>query len=186
MIGQYRIYRFLYLVGLFALAISLIGCSKTEEKPDLSNQISPSMQKEWDASNTIVYNVDVNNYSDRLKPLHQVILKILGDSVIMESLGDDPFLETQPLNLKDSGQYWAKIRMTSPSQTAAQVYFLRPGFDSREDDSFQVIVFKGKNQFIVKLKDPQTLTKIRFDPGMVPGTYVLEEFIVKKISDKGQ
>jgi hypothetical protein len=186
MIGQFKIYRFLYLVGLFALAISFLGCSKTEEKPALSNQISQSMQKEWDASNTIAYNVDVNNYSDKMIPLNQILLKIQGDSMIMESLGDDPFLETQPLNLKDSGQYWAKIRMTSPNQTAAQVYFLRPGFDYREDDSVSVIVFKGKNQFIVKLKDPQTLTKIRFDPGMVPGTYVLEEFIVKKISDKGQ
>lgn len=159
----------------------LFGCSAGEEKPATKGPVPDSLAKEWTSATDVVYEVTKDNFEQTLKPLHQASIRLVDDKIVIESSGADPYLQTDTLDLSKPGKYLLRVVMEVPGTSPAQFFFGGPGRPFTEEESKTVNSVQGKNQIIVQLPNPATLSSIRFDPGTLPGKYIIHEFAIKRI-----
>ena len=126
----------------------------------------------------LVYQVSRSNFLQALKPINQVSIDIEGDNIVLCASGNDPYMETAPLNLGEGERYWLKMTMDFPEPTSFQLFFQRPDEIYNEADSKIVSVQSGRSRIILELPDPGTIEKIRIDPGVTPGRYILYDFFI--------
>jgi hypothetical protein len=165
------------------LLICLNACNENKHEAVLQTQASPEMLKVWLNARDVVYEVNGSNVMTNLIPIHQAALHPEGRAWVIESSGTDPHVRTQPLDFSGPGSYWLSIRMTVPDSTVVIIYYGRKEapFRYSDHDMSCFEAKKGQNQFVLDLKDPGTIGTLRFDPGDLPGKYVIEEFIIKRM-----
>ncbi|MGC8908932.1 MAG: hypothetical protein ACP5M0_16035 [Desulfomonilaceae bacterium] len=161
---------------------SVLGCSGGQEQSATKGPVASPLAKDWTSSSDVVFQVTKDNFENNLKPLHQASLQRSNDKLIIESTGNDPYLQTGALDLKQPGRYVLKVRLSTPAKTKTQFFFGRPNTPYNEADSITVDAAEGWNDIFVELPQPETIVQVRFDPGTIPGAYELQEFSLKRIS----
>ena len=125
-----------------------------------------------------VYSVNKTNFAHTLTAIHQAEWENIGEDLVLLCSGDDPHVETPLLDLSEADRYWLRLKMSFPTNTLVQFFFSRDGSLFNETDSIKISVFSGEQILNINIPNPNTVKRIRFDPGVHPGRYVLKGFSI--------
>lgn len=109
--------------------------------------------------------------------LNQVTLAPEADSLVVKSTGDDPQITLPAVKLVNPSQFAAIVEITTPVDTAVQLFYGSegsPGFTA--DRVASVNVKAGRSRVLFEINAPSLAGAFRFDPGTAPGTYIIHEF----------
>ena len=77
-------------------------------------------------------------------------------------------------------EHLVKIVLTSPEATQFQIYFQkRQKLHYQDENSVVTNLVEGRNEIYLSLGDVRFRGRLRLDPGMVAGEYVLHELEVR-------
>lgn len=118
---------------------------------------------------------------DTLQGLQQVSVAASSVGLRIISSGYSPSTITPVLDLRREGVYVLLIDVSLDHDEGARVFYERPFQQFRTEDSTAIALFKGRNLVGVPLPSPETIRRIRFDPGHRPGEYLLAGFSIKRL-----
>ena len=108
--------------------------------------------------------INNNNFNNFLKPLHDCNLIKSQNGILMESLSDDPYFETNfPLNSLKNKEIIIKVSLISNIESNAQFFYKFNNKEYNEDDSIRINLLKGKHNFYIYVNDTDKINKVRFD-----------------------
>ena len=116
-----------------------------------------------------------------LNQTNQLIVSESENALLMQSLGNDPYVNLPVCDVPAEREFVVRIEMTSPVETAAEFFFeIDSGLTSL---GFNVPA--GRSIHYLNLP-PNTLAgkrRWRFDPGLVPGKFLLHSLEVRANKD---
>ena len=116
----------------------------------------------------------------RLHPIRDVTIRDLGDRHDLEATGPDPAVSVRGLNPHAGYRTIVRVLMTAPAETVAKIYYPVEGVDGyAEKNTCRQDVQPGFNELFFELPGPWSDGTVRFDPGEVPGPYILHAFEAK-------
>jgi hypothetical protein len=174
--------RMMILCFVMVFIAGLAGCFD-DRKAEPTKTIGPVKSEEKkESAGESVYSVTPSNFKDYLIPTNQAVVKVVNGSVVIESTGTDPIVETRELNLAEKKEYWLSIKFVVPSElrdVATEIFVWRSGTYYDTPAYLLDRYPKGENSILVRLEKPSTIKRIRFDPGQDRGTFVIKEFAIK-------
>ena len=103
------------------------------------------------------------------------------NGLLVSATGNDPFLVFSFDAGAEDGPFLVEVSMTSPRQTTMQMFYTtgeEKGFEPSRQVSQELR--KGENTLLFRLPHPDTAGKIRLDPGIGQGKYVLHSLVIKR------
>ncbi len=135
----------------------------------------------FDASPTLVFSATTSAEFARINGNGQVVLTPSEKGLKIVSSGDDPQLILPPF--AEGKRFILQVVIQSPVDTTGQLFFLLQGQSTYlGDKSFEVQLKPGKNVIYFRLDSPSLVDPLRFDPGFLPGNYIIESITAKAIS----
>lgn len=113
----------------------------------------------------------------RFSSLNQAILTADNSKITVVATGTDCQIELPHLSIVPASNFAAFVDMTAPADTMAQLYYTtdeNSGFT--EGHAVFVWVKAGRNRMLFEINDPYLAGLFRFDPGQLPGEYVIHGF----------
>jgi hypothetical protein len=133
----------------------------------------------FQAASETLYKATTPSDLAKLQPLQQVTVTQTSDGLSVQATGNDPSLLVPEFPLKPSV---VKIEITSPADTALQIFFLvGPQTVYTETNSVVHRLKRGKNAVFLRIDTLNLTGKWRLDPGDALGTYVIHSVEVRAI-----
>ena len=138
------------------------------------------MRKHWGQSTDL--RLHIGRHGGERFILNRHDLKIdRGDTgMILHATGPDPFVELSFAHTPVPDSFLVELELTSPVATSVQFFYTtaeHPFYAPERIVSREVQ--KGRNTVLFRLPHPDTQGRLRFDPGLVPGTYILHSLKIK-------
>jgi hypothetical protein len=108
------------------------------------------------------------------RELNQVAVTAQDDQLIMSASGVDPSLLLPALSMSPPLQFALEIDLTTPADTSVEIFYTTntvQGFTP--EHMVSVPVKAGRSVALFEINDPEFNGGLRFDPGQLPGQYVL-------------
>lgn len=186
------------LVLLLVLSSFIAACGK-QESGYASNKATPPAIPESDSTGerkseyklkelfervpTAVLTIANQDQFAQVKALRNVRLVPEAKGLEIDATTNDPAVLLPEVSGDD---VVIAVTLESPVETTVQLFYLRPGEKSyNESQSQKLHLNQGKNVVYFELTGPARIGALRLDPGMAPGTYLLESFVAKVISPAG-
>jgi len=109
-----------------------------------------------------------------LTALNQVSLNPQPNQCIIVSSGTDPSVGLPALTVSPPIQFALRAELTVPAETVVEIYYTTtavPTFSAEHVVS--VPVKSGRSVILFEINDPLFAGGLRFDPGQIPGEYIL-------------
>ncbi|MFP4470139.1 MAG: alginate O-acetyltransferase AlgX-related protein [Bacteroidales bacterium] len=124
----------------------------------------------------VVKTWDGRGFQQEISNLHQISeAEVVNSELRIRAAGNDPNFRFPAYDFTNGKHALINIEITSPGKTMAQIFFIPDGeIAYTGENSVTVPVKEGKNNlsFHVPAKELATFP-IRFDPGLLTGTYVI-------------
>lgn len=107
---------------------------------------------------------------DGWKALHDVVVRPAGGTLVVESLGDDPYLQGPPVRLP--GPLLVRLRWKSRGAGSGEIFWSTeksPGMSQDRSARFEMPHDGTWQVGEVLLDTAETITRLRLDPGNAPG-----------------
>lgn len=130
---------------------------------------------------TFSYGKNGAYFYDRLKNSYQISnISLVDSSLHFRSTGNDPSFILPEMKLAENKFAALKIDFSIPEQTFAQIFYLTDQSENfNGEQSVLLQAEKGRNVLIFYFPEKGVKgNSIRFDPGLVPGDYVLHSIEV--------
>ena len=135
-----------------------------------------------DAKGRLAYSISTDSSQNLLQPLLNVSVHAFAGGLRVVSSRDSPRTVTQSLDLRNGGLFFLLVDVNLDHDDVGQVFYGRRSQDFSEEDSTSFVLFEGRNVVGIPLSSPETLQRIRFDPGRRRGNYILAGFSIKELS----
>lgn len=113
--------------------------------------------------------------------LQQGTMSVADNKLTLTATGDDAGLILPPFAA--GKRFIVEATYDSPADTMAQLFYKTSGQkDYSEANSQAASVKAGRNVIYFRVDAPNIIDPLRFDPGAVPGVYVLESMVARGIS----
>ena len=151
-----------------------------KEDPEIERAI---LKKHFPLSTDVRLSVGPETWSRRPGKTSDLLVQPRGDGLLLRASGNDPAMEftfAAPPE-REQDPLLVRLVMVSPADTVMAVYYTTqesPVFSKEQVVSRQIR--RGENEVLFRLPHPRTAGRIRFDPGMVPGDYLLKSFVVAR------
>lgn len=106
------------------------------------------------------------------------------DQLHITAKNNDPHIYLPDIPFRPDRLYILRIEITAPAETYLQLFFSRKGAEDAfpaEQNSGRYRLKKGSNVLFIPLLSGDLGKRLRLDPGMKAGTYVLKDFEVRHI-----
>lgn len=146
-----------------------------EPDPELERTI---LEQHAAVSSDVRLRLDKTQGGGQLGPTHQLEVEPGADGLLLRATDTDPSLE---LNFDAAGgnPLLVRISLDSPATTELEFYYTTPeAGDFAADRKLHRKLRPGKNDLLFRLPHPRTAGRLRFDPGMVPGDYLLRSLTI--------
>lgn len=149
-------------------------------KPDkiLENEV---LKKHIAGPGRVYLQVDRSTALQKTTQQHQLTIHPHAEGHALNAHGNDPFLDFSADSQSEGKQLIAEIIVTSPDDTTLQLFYSLPNqqhFEPAKIISFPIQ--KGKNRLLTRLPHGSSGTRLRMDPGQIPGRYILHSLLVKE------
>jgi len=153
-------------------------------RPDLTTQTT--LAKEFNGTNRIVLLINPEEGTKGINPNNQVSVVHNSQGIVLRSVGSDPQIMLPDFSAQPEMSYVMLIDITPPANTELQVFYTTSdSSDFTEDRSYRFCLIEGRNEVYVSLKDHPFGGKLRIDPGMLPGDYLLHRLEIREKSTSG-
>jgi hypothetical protein len=96
------------------------------------------------------------------------------DQLLITASGNDPSIVLPPVALNPPIQFALRVDLTTPADTLVEVFYSTNTVPSFVPEHVVSVPAKaGKNVLLFEVNDPEFAGALRFDPGQVPGQYIL-------------
>jgi hypothetical protein len=113
----------------------------------------------------------------RFSSLNQATLVADDSKITVLSAGNDCQIQLPQITLVPASHFAAFVDISAPADTLAQLYYTTdesPGFT--EAHAAFVWLKSGRNRVLFEINDPYLAGLFRFDPGQLPGQYIIYGF----------
>jgi hypothetical protein len=141
----------------------------------------PDLIQAFDASTEVLLNLGPNRYEE-FSSLNEVQLTIQENGLRIAATGSDPQVWLPKFLLGNAGQAILRIDLDAPADTGVQLFYLPAGLSTYGDHHMNRFVHRGSNTLYFLLTDAELAGgRLRLDPGMAPGDYVITHFEVRAV-----
>lgn len=166
-----KLMKFARIAGV-TLSIGLLGCSRaTDAVPPTPTNNATSPQNA-----SLGYRIDLKEAATfaGLTALNQVALTPQPNECVIVSSGNDPSVGLPGLTVAPPIQFAVRAELTAPADTLVEVYYTTSAVPTfTPEHVVSVPVKAGKSVILFEINDPLFAGGLRFDPGQVPGQYIL-------------
>ena len=130
---------------------------------------------------TSSYGKNGSYFYDHLKNYYQITnISVVDSSLHFQSTGNDPSFVLPDMELAEDKFAALKIDFSIPEQTVAQIFYLTDqNKDFNGEQSVLLQAEKGRNVLVFYIPEKGVKSyPIRFDPGLVPGDYIIHSIEV--------
>lgn len=139
------------------------------------------LEKHIEQSNTILLQLGQDRSLPEGSNLHQMEIVNGADGLMLNALGSDPFVGLSHAPSSGNRRLLAEIIITAPENTQLQLFYTLPGQDFYTPaQALSFDLNKGHNRLLTRLPKDAGGTKIRLDPGQLPGKYILHSLLIKE------
>jgi len=164
--------RSLTLLPLFGLCVFYTGCQKTSETAEQTSATPTSVTLTADKS--LIF-APANRFEGIQEALNATMSRT-ADGLLIHALNDDPQVILPTLEgVTPGNKLTVHVQLASPGPTEFQIFYsvsVVGGFD--EAHSVKKPIQRGDNDVVVEFTEPDFKGKIRLDPGMLAGDYILK------------
>jgi|GEM_PF-1019362 len=139
------------------------------------------MRKHWRNSKDLRLYIDRDGGGEHLRSRHH-LMRISHDEkgVLLHATGPDPHVELRFPHTPVPDSFLIHMELTSPGETTMQFFYTtgaNPSFVPERVISRELK--KGYNELLFRLPHPDIQGRLRFDPGMIKGSYILHSLRIK-------
>jgi hypothetical protein len=139
----------------------------------------PRLQAEFEHSSAVVFQMTSATHST-FSALNELNLNSLDGQLHLTSSGKDPYLQLPGFTFLKGKEHLLKLVITSPEVTQLQIYYqTRQAVHYQDAKSIITNLRIGKNELYLSLGDDRFTGRIRLDPGMSAGEYVIHELEIR-------
>lgn len=126
------------------------------------------------------------SWADHIRPGAEIRTSESAEGLELTSTGNDPAVELSIPSCSASAAAVIHLRMWSSVETVAQIYYVPPdakGYAERFSQSWEIV--PGLNDVYFLLPAEALGRPIRFDPGKLPGKYLLHSIEARSVQNEG-
>jgi len=149
-----------------------------EPDPEVEQYI---LNKHFRQSSDVLLRVDGERGQESLGEVHDLDFRPGQDGLLLLAAGDDPSAEISFDAAANGEPLLVRLSLVSPADTVMQIFYTTPGspvFSAQHE--FSRAIRQGENDLLFRLPHPQTGGRLRFDPGMVRGEYLLRSLVIAR------
>lgn len=153
------------------LATILWGCGQKDSSPETQTENAVAPQNA-----ALGYHMDLKELSHFVGfvAVAQTTITSQSDQLIIAASGNDPAVTLPPIAMAPPIQFALRVELTAPANSLAEVFYMtNPVQTFVPEHVVSVPVKAGKNVLLFEINDPEFSGGLRFDPGQVPGQYIL-------------
>lgn len=142
-----------------------------EPDPELERAI---LEKHAAISADVRLRLDGAQGAESLGQASQLTIQQKPDGILLQATGNDPSLELNFAAETGGDPLLVRLSLDSPQDTELELFYTTPETD--EFSGGQKIsrkIRRGENNLLFRLPHPRTAGRLRLDPGMAPGNYLL-------------
>ncbi len=105
----------------------------------------------------------------------------------LRSTGGDPIIVLPDIHFKPNQDYVIRVDINAPQKTIMQLFFSKAEFKGHPFNKNQSIrhgLNKGDNIVYLPLNAKALGKKLRLDPGLISGQYLIEALVIKKVTKR--
>lgn len=151
-----------------------------EPDPELERFI---LEKHAAHSTDVRLRLDGGHGAEHLGKTHELAVQPGQDGLLLRASGNDPSLELKFDAETGGDPLMVHLSLDSPRETELQIFYTTP--ESAEFSPGQVVKKKirnGTNDLLFRLPHPRTAGRLRLDPGMSSGDYLLRSLVIARES----
>lgn len=151
-----------------------------EADPELERAL---LEKHAALSPDVRLRIDGTHGTGQLGNTHELAVQQVEEGLLLRASGDDPSLELSFAAETAGEPLMVRLSLDSPRDTELQIFYTIP--ESAEFSPDHVIrkkIRKGKNALLFRLPHPRTAGRLRLDPGMSSGDYLLRSLVIARES----
>jgi len=164
--------RSIIVLPLLGLCVFYTGCEKTNETAEQASATSKSVTLA--AGKSLIF-APANDFEGIQEAVNATMSRT-GDGLKIHALNDDPQIILPILEgVTPGNKVTVHVQLVSPEATEFQIFYGTSavgGFDGPH--SVKKPIQKGDNDVVVEFTEPDFTGRIRLDPGIVPGDYILK------------
>jgi hypothetical protein len=149
-----------------------------EPDPELERVI---LEKHAASSTDIRLRLDGAHGAEHLGEMHELTIQPGQGGMLLRASGSDPSLELNFDAETGSDPLMVHLILDSPRDTELQIFYTTP--ESAEFSPEHVVKKKiriGKNDLLFRLPHPRTAGRLRLDPGMSSGDYLMRSLVIAR------
>lgn len=156
-------------ISAVILPLLLVSCGQRE------SGVSP-VENHGPHNAALGYRIDLKEATNftGFSSLNQVVITPEPDQLLIAAAGNDPSIVLTPLALTPPVQFALRIDLTTPGETLVEVFYSTNRVRSFVPDHVVSVPAKaGRSVLLFEINDPEFSGGVRFDPGQVPGKYIV-------------
>lgn len=141
------------------------------------------LEKHAAVSTDVRLRIDGAHGTGHLGNTHELAVQQVEEGWLLRASGSDPSLELNFAAQTAGEPLMVRLSLDSPLDTELQMFYTTP--ESAEFSPDQVLkkkIRKGKNELLFRLPHPRTAGRLRLDPGMSSGDYLLRSLVIARES----
>ncbi|MHB8788723.1 MAG: alginate O-acetyltransferase AlgX-related protein [Desulfobulbaceae bacterium] len=147
-----------------------------EPDPELERAI---LEQHAARSPDVRLRVDGQHGQEGLGATNELELRRMTDGLLLRAAGSDPYLLLN-FDAETGGEpLLVQLSLNSPRDTELQFFYTTPeSTDFSPQQQIRKKIKEGENELLFRLPHPRTSGRLRLDPGMVPGDYLLRSLVI--------
>lgn len=151
-----------------------------EADPELERFI---LEKHAAVSTDVRLRLDGGRGTERLGETHQLAVLPLPDGLLLQASGNDPSLELNFDAETGGDPLLVRLSLKSPQDTELQIFYTTAeSAEFSAEHKMSRKIRRGENELLFRLPHPRTVGRLRLDPGMVGGDYLLRSLVLARES----
>lgn len=133
------------------------------------------MDKHYNRAGDRRLRLDARSGHDALGRTNELSILPEEGGLLLQATGSDPSVELTFDAETGGDPLLVRVSLISPAETLMQLFYATPDSPQfTEENKISKSIARGENNFLFRLPHPRTAGRIRFDPGAVPGRYLLK------------
>lgn len=151
-----------------------------EPDPEMERSI---LEKHAALSTDVRLRIDGVHGTEHLGNARELAVQQVQEGLLLRASGNDPTLELNFAAETGSDPLLVSLSLDSPRDTELQMFYTTPeSAEFSPEHAIKAKIRKGENDLLFRLPHPRTAGRLRLDPGMASGDYLLRSLVIARES----